>query len=265
MAGEPIWYELMTPDPAAAAAFYKAVLGWDIPAEGVQLPNGSEYRMIGRTDDGNAGGVLTLSKAMREAGARPHWFVYFNVGDIEAAVARASALGAKVWMGIQDVPGAGRMAMLADPQGAPFYAMAPTPPPGQPDAKSDLFDPKEPERCAWNELNTSDAPAALEFYGELFGWTFEHGMDGMPDDNIYRFIDAGGTTIGAISSMMAPGYSPSFLPYFRVRDIEAAKAAVQANGGTVAMGPHEVPGGDWIVVARDPTDAWVGFVGSKGE
>jgi predicted enzyme related to lactoylglutathione lyase len=41
MTGMPIWYELMTPDPAGVAAFYRAVGGWDIPAQGNAMPNGS--------------------------------------------------------------------------------------------------------------------------------------------------------------------------------------------------------------------------------
>ena len=49
-----IWYELMTDDPAGAKAFYDAVVGWTIQAQGNAMPNGSEYRMIGRSDGGHA-------------------------------------------------------------------------------------------------------------------------------------------------------------------------------------------------------------------
>jgi uncharacterized protein YbaA (DUF1428 family) len=44
MAGAPIWYELMTPDPGAVSEFYRAVLGWEIPSAGHTMPGGSEYR-----------------------------------------------------------------------------------------------------------------------------------------------------------------------------------------------------------------------------
>ena len=60
--GRPIWYELMTPDPAAVAPFYKATLGWDI-APGTATASGHPYAMIGRADGGMAGGVLTLTAA----------------------------------------------------------------------------------------------------------------------------------------------------------------------------------------------------------
>ena len=42
--GFPIWYELMTTDPAAADRFYRATLGWDIPAKGIQNPIGQSCK-----------------------------------------------------------------------------------------------------------------------------------------------------------------------------------------------------------------------------
>ena len=46
--GNFIWYELITPDPDGAKAFYDAVVGWDIDDDSRTCPNG--YRMIGRSD-----------------------------------------------------------------------------------------------------------------------------------------------------------------------------------------------------------------------
>ena len=66
--GWPVWYELIAPDAAAAAPFYKATLGWNIAEEGMPLPNGSNYRMIARADGGSAGGLLTLTPDMAEMG-----------------------------------------------------------------------------------------------------------------------------------------------------------------------------------------------------
>jgi predicted enzyme related to lactoylglutathione lyase len=47
-----IWYELISGDPAKAKAFYDAVVGWTIDTDGQQLPTGSTYRMIKRSDGG---------------------------------------------------------------------------------------------------------------------------------------------------------------------------------------------------------------------
>src|ERR1700740_1413254 len=82
--GDFIWYELMTPDPDGAKAFYDALIGWSIEAQS-QFPNG--YRMIGRSDGKFAGGVLPLSDEMQQHGARPTWLGYINVPDVDQAVA----------------------------------------------------------------------------------------------------------------------------------------------------------------------------------
>ena len=263
MAGIPIWYELMTSAPSAVALFYRATLDWDIPGTGHAMPNGSEYREIKRSDGGNAGGVLKLNPEMIAGGATPGWIAYFHVDDVDAAAAQAEAAGASVHMPPTTMPGVGRMAMLADPQGATFYVMDPTPPPGQPDAQSDVFKGNAPGHCTWNELNTDDAPGQIAFYTDLFPWTVSGEMP-MGGDHIYKFLECEGRGLGAIGSMKPPGMGNAWLPYFRVADIGAAKDAVTNNGGTIVMGPHEVPGGDTIIVARDPSGAAVGLVGAKG-
>lgn len=262
MAGRPIWYELMTPDPGAVAPFYRATLGWEIPGEGMAMPNGSDYRMIGRADGGNAGGVLTLTDAMRSGGATPGWMPYFHVTDVPATVKQAEAAGGKTWMAPMELP-QGTIAMLSDPQGASFYVMDPIPPAGRPDAKSDVFQAQTPGHAWWNEVQTSDEPGATAFYTTLLDWTAENSMP-MGDKGHYRFIEAEGEPIGAINPWQPDWMGIAWLPYFGVADIDATRAAAEANGGTVHSEVHEVPGGDFIFTANDPAGAPVAFVGKKG-
>ena len=259
MSGTPIWYELMTPDPAAVAPFYRAVLGWEIPAEGHDMPNGSQYREIGRASGGFAGGVLTLTPQMAGGGARPGWMTYFDVDDVDAAVAKAESLGAGVHMPPMTMDGVGRMAMLADPQGAPFDLMNPTPPPDKPDAQSDVFQPNTPGHAWWNELQTTDEPGSTGFYTELFGWDAGNAMP-MGDKGDYRFVEAGGKAIGAIH----PWMPVAWLPYFGVADIDAARSAAEAEGATIRHEIHQVPGGDFIFTCTDPAGAPLGVVGKRG-
>jgi uncharacterized protein len=218
--------------------------------------------MIGRADGGFAGGVLTLTADMQEHGARPGWLPYFHVDDVEAAVARAKQLGGHAWMGPMTMD-VGTIAMLGDPQGASFYLMDPAPPPDQPDAQSDVFKPKAAGHCWWNELETSDEPGATAFYTELLGWSAEQTMP-MGDRGVYRFIEADGEPIGAINPYMADYMQLGWLPYFGVEDIDAAKSAAEATGGTVHYEIHQVPGGDFIFAASDPSGAPVGFCGPRG-
>ncbi|MEO8467923.1 MAG: VOC family protein [Gammaproteobacteria bacterium] len=262
MAGRPIWYELMTPDARDVAPFYRAVLRWSIPDDAARVPSGSEYRMIGRADGGAAGGVLTLTKDMQSGGAEPGWLPYFHVDDVDAALANATKLGGKQWMPPQNVPGAGRIAMLSDPQGAAFYVMKPTPPPGRPDAQSDLFDVKKAGHCRWNELVTNDALAAQPFYASLLGWTIDQKMS-MGSAGDYLFVDSGDTRIGAIGPMIRQAAKPSWLLYFGVEDIARAEVAVTTNGGKVVREPNQIPGGEYSFVATDPGGALVAFVGPR--
>jgi len=113
--GSFIWYELMSADPLAAKAFYAPVMGWSIETE----PSGAtDYRMIA-APDGLVGGVLTLTPEMVAGGARAMWIGYLTVDDVDACVAAVTAAGGSVQMPAFDMPGVGRLAIIADPQGAP--------------------------------------------------------------------------------------------------------------------------------------------------
>jgi predicted enzyme related to lactoylglutathione lyase len=263
MTGMPIWYELMTHDPAAVAAFYRAVGGWDIPAAGNAMPNGSEYREIKRSDGGNLGGVLTLTQPMREGGATPGWIPYFHVEGVEDACTAVEAMGGKTHMPPTSMH-VGTLAMVADAQGAPFYLMDPIPPANDPNARSDVFDEAKAGHCRWNELATTDAPAARDLYSSVLGWEFNDAMP-MGERGDYLFIDCEGRRIGAINPWIGENQPPMWLLYLGVDSIARALQAAQANGGTVINGPHEVPGGEHVFIATDPAGARVGFVGSRGE
>ena len=241
--GSFIWYELMTADPDRAKSFYDAVIGWDIE---LQPAGPMDYRMIRRSDGGHAGGVLRLTEDMTANGARPTWLAYIHVDDVDQSVANIEAAGGTRFM-VSDLPGVGRIAMVADPQGAPFYIMKPTPP--TPDAQSDVFSPTEVQRCAWNELVTSDLNAARRFYPEHFGWQLGDNMPMGPMGD-YQFILRDGVPLGA---MFAPGEGqPAWRFCFRTASLESSIAAIKDGGGEVLRGPMEVPGGGMIIQAHDP-------------
>ena len=255
--GQFIWYELMTSDPDAANAFYSAVVGWTF---GEASPEFNGYRMINRADGGFAGGVLPISDDMAGKGTRPAWIGYLSVEDVDSKVAAIEAAGGKTWMPATDIPNVGRVAIVTDPQAAPFYVMKPIPPAGNPDAVSDVFSPDGLGRCGWNELQTSEVDGARRFYGEQFGWGSDEFMD-MGEHGLYRFFDHDGAHIGALFS--AKDQMPHWRYYFRVESIAASKRTAEAKGGAVHMGPHQVPGGDWIVVGTDPQGAEFALVGGE--
>ena len=243
--GTPIWYELLTPDHAAAKRFYDAVVGWTI--EGA--PAGPiDYRMI-TAADGNVGGVMQLTDAMAAGGGKPGWLFYIGVDDVDATADRVTAAGGAVLMPPFDLEGVGRMAFVTDPAGAPFYIMR-----GAVEADSTVFAPGVPGHGSWHELFTPDADAALRFYAAVFGWTSPGGMP-MGPGREYRFLHVGDRVLGGLGPSGEPDDAPRWRFYFEVADLDAAIDEVAAQGGAVTSGPHEVPGGSRMVQGIDPTGA----------
>lgn len=254
--GSHVWYELMSADPEGSKAFYEAVVpGWTI---GEPIGGGQDYRMIGRSDGGNAGGVFGLTEEMRQNGARPIWMGYVGVDDVDATISQVEAKGGTTLMPAFDIP-QGRIAMVADPQGNPFYVMRPIPPEGKAERFSDVFSPDAEQRVAWNELATSDPAGARDFYGELFGWNSDEFMP-MGDMGDYRFLANDGERIGALCPVQ-PGCPSGWRYYIRVPSISKSVEAVKSGGGVVTMGPQEVPTGDHIIIGNDPQGAEFALVG----
>lgn len=253
--GEFIWYELMTPDADGASAFYGAVLGWTFaPSQQQDM----DYRIFSAGDE-QIGGFLALTDAMRDGGAQPCWLGYIAVDDIAAAMADITAAGGTVHMGPNEVPGTGHFALVSDPQGVMFYIMQDTS--GE---TSNAFAGDAPRvgHAAWNELSTTDQPAAMAFYSAQFGWVKDGEMDMGPMGS-YEFLRHG-SVIGAM--MTKPPEMPvaCWSHYFRVADIDAAAATVTAHGGQILFGPSEVPGGDYIITGLDPQGAAFSLVGQQG-
>ncbi len=250
--GTPIWYELLTPDHDASKKFYDHVIGWNVHGK---ADNPMDYRMIETADGGFVGGVMQLTPEMKSGGAKPTWLFYIGVDDVDASFEKVKAHGGGVLMPPFDIPGAGRAAMVTDPQGAPFHIMR-----GSSDQDSTAYERMGMGKCNWNELSTSDQPAANKFYGDVFGWNYPDKMS-MGDMGDYIFIAVGDTTIGATMTRPAGGPPPSWQFYFRTPDIEATAKKVGESGGTVHHGPVEVPGGDRIIIASDLHGTMFGAVG----
>ncbi|MEP4077058.1 VOC family protein [Haloferula sp.] len=108
------WRELVSKDPAASKQFYTDLLGWtsmDMP-----MPNG-DYTMF-MIGERPVAGLVQMPEGKEDASTT--WIDYITVEDLDATVAKAESLGAKVCMPVTEVPGKGRFAGLSDPQGAPI-------------------------------------------------------------------------------------------------------------------------------------------------
>lgn len=205
---------------------------------------------------------MALTPEMTAGGAQPCWAGYVAVDDTDAAAEAIKTAGGQVLMGPNDIPGIGRFAFAADPQGAIFYVMTDTS--GE---ESHAFAAYEPKvgHCAWNELSTSDPEAAKFFYSSQFGWVKGDELDMGPMGK-YEFLQVPGErpyALGAVMPKMPEMPVSAWTFYFRVPDIDVAAAAVKAGGGTLHMEPMEIPGGDYSFSASDPQGASFGLVGPR--
>ncbi|WP_442957912.1 DUF1428 family protein [Phenylobacterium sp.] len=251
--GDFLWYELLTTDAEAAQAFYGQILPWTFADSGQA---DMDYR-IASAPEHDVAGLMAINAEMAEHGAKPTWLVYIAVADVDQAVSDIQARGGAVQMPAMDIPMVGRMAMVADPQGAPLYVMK-----GSDPRKSVAFADDRPRvgHAAWNELHTADPAGAWAFYGETFGWVKDGAMDMGPLGQ-YQFIRHG----GMIGAMMATteGEPSGWSVYFRVADIDVARQAVEAAGGQVVQGPDQIPGGEYSMNCIDPQGAAFGLVGVR--
>ena len=239
------WHELMTPDPDAAIRFYSQVVGWGTE----QFPGMPEYRLW-TSGTKQRGGVMRQSDEDRRRGLAPHWLMYVAVPDIDATIRQAEALGGRVRVPAKSVPGVGRYAILADPQGIVFSLFAPeNPRPGSDTADHGDF--------SWHELAAPDPNAAWSFYQALFGWEKSAAMDMGPDGTYQMFRRSGGKTdLGAFYKRPAdqPG-TAAWLMYAYVRNADRSAETVTQLGGRVLSGPMDVPGGGRIATCVDPQGA----------
>lgn len=252
--GKFCWYELMTTDTEAAGAFYSRVLGWNLQDSGHP---GMSYTLL-KVGDHGVGGMMALPEAARKGGARPGWMGYIWVRDLEVAVAAVKAAGGAVHRPPDDIPGVGRFAVVADPQGAIFVLFRHIG-----DQEAPYVAPGTPGYAGWHELFAGALEPAFAFYNDQFGWTKGETFDMGGEMGVYQLFSTGGDQMGGMMNKVPAFPAPFWLYYFNVDDIDTATARVKEAGGTPLMGPHQVPGGSWILQANDPQGAMFALVGPR--
>lgn len=250
MSGNFFWYDVMTTDTAAAATFYGDVVGWGVQDSGV--PD-SDYTLF-TVDGRGVAGLMATPEDARKAGIKPRWMGYVAVDDVDLAATQLVEAGGTVHRAPIEVPGVIRFAVVADPQGAGFLV-----------AKGLVQDaPPElpigtPGTVGWRELYAVEWQAAFTFYQKLFGWSKAEAID-MGAMGTYQLFATGADPVGGMMNKPDTMPAPQWGYYFNVGAIDAAAARVTAGGGAILNGPHQVPGGQWIVQCRDPQGAFFSLV-----
>ncbi|WP_276199413.1 VOC family protein [Chelatococcus sp. XZ-Ab1] len=110
-----------TDNVEAIKTFDAAKLGWSFAP--FAIPAGDYF--VARVGETFAGDVTGLACGALPEAREPYWFSFISVADVDAAIARALALGGSIMRAAVDVPNVGRVAIVRDPQGAPVGWMTP--------------------------------------------------------------------------------------------------------------------------------------------
>ena len=116
----------------------------------------------------------------------------------------------------------------------------------------------------WYDLLTTDLPAARDFYGSLFGWTFD---DASSAGGVgYVAIRHGGRVIGgmvAASDLERDVNVSQWIASLSVADVDAAAGRVAALGGQVVTEPRDLPDRGRTAVVRDDQGALFALLASS--
>jgi uncharacterized protein len=244
--GRFIWYDVMTTDKKAATAFYGDIIGWDACEK--EIADGHTYTVFSK-GRAMAAGLMAIPEATKAEGATPCWFGYIATGDVDADAARVWAAGGEIKRLPEDIPNVGRFAVATDPGGAVFLLFKPNT-----REEPNPAAPMTPGRVGWHELYAGDLDREFAFYSRLFGWTKDRAID-MGPMGTYQTFSTDGTPCGGMMNRCSQVPRACWNYYITVDSVAVAAARAAERGAVVLNGPIEVPGGAWIVQARDPQGA----------
>ncbi|TXI17827.1 MAG: VOC family protein [Roseateles sp.] len=116
-------------------------------------------------------------------------------------------------------------------------------------AFNDIY--QTPGAFSWSELSSPDPRAACEFYGQLFGWTYDTMNLGQGD---YHVIKVGDSAVGGVMAQQQPGPA-QWGSYVTVASCDATVERARGLGATVCAGPFDIPGVGRMAVLQDPQGA----------
>lgn len=243
--GTPSFIDLATTDQDAARAFYSDLFGWqfeDLPMD----DKGNMYTMFNKNGK-NVAGLYTIDPNMTSKGIPPYWATYITVADADASAKAVKDAGGTVLAEPFDVDTAGRMAAVADPQGAAFNMW-------QPRDSIGTYLVHEHGALTWNELQVHDTAISEAFYAAVFGWVPEKAE--MPTGMYTSFKLGDDYVTGMVQIRTEWGKSPSaWLVYIGVDDCDSAVGTVTGNGGSVAMPAMDIPEIGRFALLKDPQGA----------
>jgi predicted enzyme related to lactoylglutathione lyase len=241
--GRFVWHEQVSPDPKRAQDFYTQLFGWGIE---VFKPGEIDYTMISSGGQTHGG----ISKAM-EGAPPPHWLSHVRVESVDETIEKATNAGGKLAARPFEMGDVGRIAILADGQGAYISAY-------QPEQEGSV-----PEGVfVWDELGTTDVGDAQRFYEEVFGWTT---TDMGPDYGGYRIFNHADRGVAGLMDLPDASIPAHWQPYVAVDDPDRTTAKAKELGASALVEPMDVPKVGRLAVLRDPQGATFGIIRPEPE
>jgi predicted enzyme related to lactoylglutathione lyase len=241
--GRFVWHQLMTRDVPGAKAFYSGLMGW----KAQPWPLDPTYTVCHAADVPVAG--IMEMPADLPPDVASHWVQYIGTRDVDSTADAAVRAGGSILKAPSDMAGAGRYALLSDPQGAVFAIIDPE------NARPEVAGTPPLGQFSWHELATSDNEAAFAFYSGLFGWDAITRMD-MGPTGIYLVFGQNGVQRGGMYIKPADWPAPpNWMPYAHVPSVDSSVANLESVGGRMLVEPMDVPGGSRIASLTDPFGA----------
>ncbi len=248
LTGKMVLAELTTPDIAQAEQFYGGLFGWTF-----QDTKLGSFDFVEASAGGHVVAALFSRKLPADHSHGPAWLTVLSAKDVDAVTTAATQRGATVLRPAHDLPGFGREAVYADPQGAVFAAF--TSASGDP---PDVL--AQPGQWIWSALITTDPDAAAGFYQAVFDYEV-YDLPG-PGDAGHMMLADDEFARAAVNPMPVsrPDARAYWLDFVRVDDAAAAVAKATSLGGRVLVAPRMDRHGGRIAVIADPAGAPFGIM-----
>lgn len=108
------WLDLAATDACVALGFYQRMFDWGARE---YAANGGSITRLAR-DGRDVGSLYQINRRDLRNGMRSHWTPYVRVAGVDAAVRRATTIGARLLIAPFPVDGLARVALIEDAVGA---------------------------------------------------------------------------------------------------------------------------------------------------
>ncbi len=243
--GKFVWADLVTDDVPAARKFYAQLFGWKFWDMGSYT--------IAANGDRPLCGMFQRPRPADRPQAKPRWFGYISVKDIEKAQRAVRDAGGRELAAPQKMPKRGEQAVFADAEGAVFGVV-----------KSSSGDPEdflaEPGDWVWVELLSRDARKAAEFYRTVAGYKIvENTATNRLSDYVLSSEGYARATVRGIPKERAQ-VEPNWLLFVRVKNLGETVAQTKQLGGRVLLEPSAQLFDGKLAIIADPTGAAIGLL-----